>query len=153
MLWIMGLGFGSFILYFLIRRLTKQMTSFEDYRRQHDETLLQAERQRKKGLLTLPASETLAPITAGIREMLDLHGTGAGCIVQSLVNPPRIEVTTPSGILIVQYRLRPTGRVRSGCYWEVKTPDDAHVCRNLNDVMRHIERYLEVNGYMERPFI
>lgn len=152
MLWVMGLFLGAVMLLFLIRRLNRKLTSFEDYREEKEQAHHKAESALHAELLTLPPSETLAPVAAGVREVLQLHGTGLTCSVKNLANPPRVEVQLPSGRLVIQYRLRPVGYVRTGCYWEVDTGDATHVCRDLDAVMHHIEERLRQERCVESFF-
>lgn len=149
MLWVMGLFLGSVMLLFLIRRLNRRLTSFEDYREEKEQAHQKAESALHTELLTLPPSETLDPVAAGVREVLQLHGTGLTCSVKNMANPARVEVQLPSGGLVIQYRLRPVGHVRTGCYWEVDTGDATHVCRNLDEVMRRVETRLRQEHCVE----
>lgn len=146
---VMGLFLGSLILLFLLRRLNRGITSFEDYREEKEQARQKAESALHASLLIMPSSETLAPVAAGVREVLDMHGTGLVCSVANLANPARVEVQLPSGKLVIQYRLRPVGYVRTGCYWEVNTGHEALVCRSLEEVMRHVEERLRQEHCVE----
>lgn len=167
MVWIFGLGFGCLALFFILRRLYRHQTSFEVYRKDKEAAHSRAEKALHRELLTLPPSETLAPVAAGVREMLALHGVGAPCVVTTPDSPARVCITLPDQqVLTIQYRMRPTGYTRSGCYWEIAAslppdspaPDSPSlnspiVCRNLNDLMHRIETQLVAAGCMEHPLI
>lgn len=154
MLWILSAGFGTLMLFFLLRRLARHHTNLEAYRQKLHNAEADIQRKLDADLRRLPISETLAPVATGVREMLDLHGTGVPCEVHFPQDPPRVEVLLPHKTVTVQYRHKPVGRVRTGCYWEVAVSgEEPRVCRGLDEAMRLLGKALEAEGCMEHPFI
>lgn len=154
MFWIMGISFGAVMLFYLMRRLVRRQTSLEVYRRKLEKDEARIQREIDHDLRHLPVSETLAPIVSGLREILELHGSGVSCEIVPLREPTRIEARLPSGVLVIQYRLKPVGRERTGSYWEARTPDGKiHVCRSLDALMRLAQQTFDADGCITKILI
>lgn len=154
MMWILCAGFGIILLLFFMRKFVRHVTSLGEYRRKLEAAEARMQRELEKDLRKLPVSETLAPVASGLREIIELHGTDVPCQIHVLGEPVRIEAHMPSGVIVIQYRRKPAGRERSGCYWEARTPDGKiHVCRDLQGLMSLAEQLFEAEGCITKILI